>query len=50
MTDRQERHPVESAVYQSPRIERLGTLAELTQGGTFGAADGFGGCGDIGSL
>ncbi|SCF27993.1 hypothetical protein GA0070564_10574 [Micromonospora mirobrigensis] len=32
-------------VYQPPRIQRLGTLAELTQGGGLGADDGFGGAG-----
>ena len=36
--------------YVSPRIERLGTLAELTQGGGVGPDDGLGGAGDEGSL
>jgi len=35
--------------YQPPRIEVLGTLAELTQGGDFGGGDGFGGAGDSGT-
>jgi hypothetical protein len=39
--------PVE---YEPPRIERLGTLAELTQGGGIAPDDGFGGAGDEGSL
>jgi hypothetical protein len=36
--------------YEPPRLVSLGTLAELTQGGTAGPADGFGGAGDSGSL
>lgn len=36
--------------YVPPRIDRLGTLAELTQGGGLGPEDGFGGAGDEGSL
>ncbi|MEU4780696.1 lasso RiPP family leader peptide-containing protein [Micromonospora sp. NPDC023633] len=32
--------------YQAPRVERLGTLAELTQGGTGPIGDGQGGTGD----
>jgi hypothetical protein len=36
--------------YQAPRIERLGTLAELTTGGVPGPSDAFGGAGDNGSL
>ena len=36
--------------YVPPRIERLGTLAELTQGGLRGPDDGFGGAGDDGSV
>ncbi|MFJ6197302.1 lasso RiPP family leader peptide-containing protein [Micromonospora sp. NPDC092111] len=32
--------------YRSPTITRLGTLAELTQGGTVGPDDGLGGQGD----
>jgi hypothetical protein len=35
--------------YSSPTITRLGTLAELTQGGSPGPNDGFGGAGDVGS-
>ncbi|MER5454866.1 lasso RiPP family leader peptide-containing protein [Micromonospora sp. NPDC002389] len=35
--------------YQRPTITRLGTLAELTRGGTVGPDDGLGGQGD-GSL
>lgn len=43
--------PSEDATeYVPPRIERLGTLAELTQGGTTGPDDGYGGAGDEGSL
>ena len=40
--------PVQS--YVSPQIERLGTLAELTQGGDSGPDDNIGGAGDEGSL
>ena len=36
--------------YQPPRLDRLGTLAELTQGGIIGPDDGFGGAGDDGSV
>jgi hypothetical protein len=36
--------------YQPPVLTRLGTLAELTRGGTIGPADGLGGAGDDGSL
>lgn len=37
--------------YVPPRITRLGTLAELTLGGTIGPDDGLGGAaGDEGSL
>ena len=39
-----------SHAYVSPQIQRLGTLAELTQGGLVGPDDGFGGAGDDGSL
>ncbi|MFJ6197292.1 lasso RiPP family leader peptide-containing protein [Micromonospora sp. NPDC092111] len=39
------RHP-----YQPPTIQRLGTLAELTRGGTAGPDDGLGGAGGDGSL
>ncbi|MEH1165877.1 lasso RiPP family leader peptide-containing protein [Micromonospora sp. CPCC 205539] len=35
--------------YRPPTIQRLGTLAELTKGGTVGPDDGLGGGGD-GSL
>lgn len=38
------------ATYVPPRLERLGTLAELTQGGGGSPDDGFGGAGDEGSL
>ncbi|MFG1845508.1 lasso RiPP family leader peptide-containing protein [Micromonospora carbonacea] len=31
--------------YQAPRVWRLGTLAELTQGGTLPIGDGVGGSG-----
>jgi hypothetical protein len=37
-------------VYLSPVIERLGTLAELTRGGTLGPDDVLGGAGDEGSV
>ena len=40
----------DAAAYDPPRLERLGTLAELTQGGVVGPDDGFGGAGDEGSL
>ena len=36
--------------YTPPRLERLGTLAELTLGGESGPDDGFGGAGDEGSV
>jgi hypothetical protein len=36
--------------YRSPTVTRLGTLAELTKGGTVGPDDGLGGAGDEGSL
>lgn len=39
----------ETDAYEPPRITRLGTLAELTQGGTVGLDDGHGGAGDQGS-
>jgi len=37
-------------IYESPKIERLGTLAELTRGGEVGPDDNLGGAGDEGSL
>jgi len=37
------------ARYEPPTITRLGTLAELTLGGTVGPDDGLGGAGDEGS-
>jgi len=49
-------HPDDSAaaqpegVYEPPMITRLGTLAELTLGGTPGLDDCEGGAGDDGSL
>ena len=36
--------------YESPSVTYLGTLRELTLGGTPGPDDGVGGAGDIGSL
>jgi hypothetical protein len=36
--------------YRPPSVQRLGTLAELTKGGTVGPDDGLGGAGDDGSL
>ncbi|WP_194821410.1 lasso RiPP family leader peptide-containing protein [Micromonospora sp. S-DT3-3-22] len=39
----------ETPGYRPPTVTRLGTLAELTQGGTVGPDDGLGGQGD-GSL
>lgn len=36
--------------YEPPAIVRLGTLAELTQGGSTGIDDGSDGSGDQGSL
>lgn len=45
------RAPIPSVVgYESPKITRLGTLAELTQGGGAGPDDGLGGAGDEGSV
>lgn len=40
----------ETHVYEPPRITRLGTLAELTQGGTDTISDGVSGAGDQGSV
>lgn len=40
--------PVEG--YVPPRVERLGSLAELTLGGKGDPDDGFGGAGDEGSV
>ncbi len=40
--------PVDAHV--APTVTRLGTLAELTLGGTVGLDDGLGGAGDTGSL
>lgn len=37
-------------VYEPPAIRRLGSLAELTRGGTSGPSDGFGGAGAMGSI
>ncbi|WBB82083.1 lasso RiPP family leader peptide-containing protein [Micromonospora sp. WMMD882] len=45
MRDIQHQAPVVEAGYQPPRLRRLGTLAELTQGGTSGPDDGLGGGG-----
>lgn len=42
--------PTAATGYVSPRIDRLGTLAELTRGGEIGPDDGLGGAGDGGSL
>jgi hypothetical protein len=42
--------PARAPRYQSPRIERLGTLGELTKGGNSGPDDGFGGAGGNGSV
>ena len=39
-----------SSHYESPSVTYLGTLRELTLGGTSGPDDGFGGAGGIGSL
>ncbi|WP_329009289.1 lasso RiPP family leader peptide-containing protein [Micromonospora rifamycinica] len=36
--------------YRPPTVTRLGTLAELTQGGTVGPDDGLGGNGDASLL
>lgn len=36
--------------YRSPTVTRLGTLAELTRGGTVGPDDGLGGNGDASLL
>ncbi len=44
--DREDR----SEGYLPPRIERLGSLAELTLGGKGDPDDGFGGAGDEGSV
>ncbi|MFI6230928.1 lasso RiPP family leader peptide-containing protein [Micromonospora echinospora] len=38
------------ADYRPPTVRRLGTLAELTRGGTAGPDDGLGGAGDDGSV
>jgi hypothetical protein len=39
-----------SSHYESPSVTYLGTLRELTLGGTSGPDDGFGGAGGVGSL
>ena len=36
--------------YEPPALRRLGTLAELTRGGTAGPADAFGGAGSSGVI
>ena len=36
--------------YQAPHVEVLGTLADLTRGGTAAIGDGFGGAGSTGSI
>jgi len=41
---------VDQHVYLPPRVERLGSLAELTLGGKGDPDDGFGGAGDEGSV
>ncbi len=41
---------VEAVGYEPPAIRRLGSLAELTQGGTTTIADGYGGAGANGSI
>jgi hypothetical protein len=49
--DERERAPSERLrQYEAPKIESLGTLVELTQGGTAGAADGAGMAGSSGTL
>jgi hypothetical protein len=49
--DERERAPSERLrPYEAPKIESLGTLVELTQGGTAGAADGAGMAGSSGTL
>lgn len=49
MVDR-EQPALRPEVYEPPTIVRLGTLAELTHGGTVGPDDGLGGAGGEGSL
>ncbi|WP_433124046.1 lasso RiPP family leader peptide-containing protein [Micromonospora sp. CA-240977] len=51
MTSHRELDTAQTATsdYRPPTIQRLGTLAELTKGGTVGPDDGLGGGGD-GSL
>ena len=39
-------HDDQRDAYQAPTIQRLGTLAELTQGGAVGPDDGLGGAAD----
>jgi hypothetical protein len=57
MTDREQGQPDELRAdgrtrrpYVKPEVERLGTLDELTRGGTTGPDDGVGGAGTTGSL
>ena len=38
------------AVYEAPVVRVLGTLAQLTAGGTTAPDDGVGGAGDVGSF
>jgi hypothetical protein len=49
-TDPRKCSPGNSREYEPPTVRRLGTLAELTKGGTVGPDDGLGGAGDDGSL
>ena len=49
MTD-QDPQNLDETEYTAPTIVRLGSLTELTLGGTVGADDGNGGAGDSGSL
>jgi len=46
----EDQNVAEATTYEPPAIERLGTLAELTRGGSSGPDDGLGGAGDQGSL
>jgi hypothetical protein len=44
-----DQNPVTEEGYEPPAIEHLGTLSELTLGGTGVPDDGFGGAGSVGS-
>ncbi len=50
MSDESQEEDVEATGYEPPKVVRLGSLTELTHGGTTGPNDGTGGAGDEDSL